>query len=97
MKIEDIEMGVYYMKEIKALKEYKKTTTGYYYQKSNEFTSVHEDVISLIGKDCGHYVCIDTKLKEAIAASNREMMHNIEKVVDERIKKLEKELDNYNK
>ncbi len=96
MKIEDIEMGVYYLKEIKALKEYKKTTTGYYYQKNNEATSVHEGVISLVGKDCGTYVSIDTKLKKSIAISNREMMYNIEKLVNERIAELEKELDNYN-
>jgi len=96
MKIEDIEMGVYYMKEIKALQEYKKTTTGYYYQRDNESKSIHEGVVSLIGKDCGQLVYINTPLKEKIAMGNRRMMNDIEDIVGKRIKELEKELASYN-
>lgn len=96
MKTKDIEMGVYYLAEIKALKEYKKTTTGYYYQRQNESKSIHEGVVSLMGNDCGKFVSIDTKMKEKIAIGNRVMMYDIEKLVEKRITELEMELKNFN-
>ena len=96
MKKENIEMGVYYIKEIKALIKYKETTTGYYYQRQNEVNSIHDGVVSLIGNDCGTFVSIDTPLKSKIAIANRKMMTEIESIVDKRIKELEMELEEFN-
>ncbi len=90
MTTDKLEIGTEYLINLKALKEVAKICSAYGWKKIQEYDNVKSS-LSVLGTDYGKPNA--SEIMTHISQGNRKMFADMEKIVNERIKVLEKEFD----